>query len=169
MKCPYCGSENLVWREGQVVCSSCGSVIDRIYDGASFFEPIKPKPATKYTVEKEEIPIYKDVVLDNGAVIRAESLPAIKLIESNELFLIIYDVVNSHPLFRSKTIKTKLAVALYLYDTRLFKKFKRILGMNEKRVLKVLASVKRDEREKLREKIRERAMMAVGSSQQQAF
>ncbi len=34
MKCPYCGGVEIVWRynEGYVVCSSCGTVIDKIYD-----------------------------------------------------------------------------------------------------------------------------------------
>jgi len=33
MRCPYCGSTNVVWDEerGEVVCMDCGSVIDRIY------------------------------------------------------------------------------------------------------------------------------------------
>jgi len=34
MKCTYCGSNELVWRyeEGYIVCSKCGTVLDRIYD-----------------------------------------------------------------------------------------------------------------------------------------
>ena len=34
MRCSYCGSNELVWRyeEGYIVCSKCGTVLDRIYD-----------------------------------------------------------------------------------------------------------------------------------------
>ncbi len=34
MKCFYCGCNELVWRyeEGYIVCSRCGTVLDRIYD-----------------------------------------------------------------------------------------------------------------------------------------
>ena len=34
MKCPYCGSSNLIWdsNSGNVVCADCGSVLDTIYD-----------------------------------------------------------------------------------------------------------------------------------------
>ncbi len=34
MKCPYCGSLEIVWdnRTGAVVCTRCGSVLDNIYD-----------------------------------------------------------------------------------------------------------------------------------------
>lgn len=34
MKCTYCGNNELVWRyeEGYIVCSRCGTVLDRIYD-----------------------------------------------------------------------------------------------------------------------------------------
>ncbi|PUA32770.1 MAG: hypothetical protein B7O98_04790 [Zestosphaera tikiterensis] len=33
MRCPYCGSESIIWSysSGDVICSECGSVIDRIY------------------------------------------------------------------------------------------------------------------------------------------
>ena len=34
MKCPYCGSSNLVWdgNTGTIVCANCGSVLDVIYE-----------------------------------------------------------------------------------------------------------------------------------------
>jgi len=33
MKCPYCGSRNIVWdyARGDVICASCGSVLEKIY------------------------------------------------------------------------------------------------------------------------------------------
>ena len=161
MRCPYCGSDKLDWRDGQVVCSSCGSVIDRVYDGISFFEPPKQKPATKYEVKKVETPTWVNAVNYNGAVVREDSLPALKLIESNEMFLLIYDTVNSF--FSTKTAKTKLAIGLYLYDIQLFKKYMMYLGVSEKRVLKALSGVKRKEREKIRELLRRRIEEYLGS------
>ena len=156
MRCPYCGSDKLVWRDGQIVCSSCGSVIDRVYDGISFFEPPAPKSGTKYKVAKEEFPTWTNVVYYNGAVVREDSLPALKLIESSEIFLLVYDMINSSPLFSTKTAKTKLAVGLYLYDKELFKKYRLYLGVSEKRVLKALSGVKRRDREKIRGELKKR-------------
>jgi len=39
MQCPYCGGQ-LVWdyRSGEVICSSCGVVVERIYD----YSPLRP-------------------------------------------------------------------------------------------------------------------------------
>ena len=34
LRCPFCGSENLIWdfATGSIICTSCGSVIDVIYE-----------------------------------------------------------------------------------------------------------------------------------------
>ena len=156
MKCPYCGSENLVWKDGEVVCTSCGSVIDRIYEHNMFFEVKPAKPTPKYKIIEEEIPISENAVYYNGSTVSEDSLLALKLIESNEKFLLIYDTIASLPMFQTKTIKTKLAVGLYLYNKEMFNKYRMYLQVSEKYIKKLLNRIKKKEREKIQKLLRSR-------------
>ena len=168
MECPYCKSRNIIWdyTRGEIVCRSCGSVLDKIYSYAEYYddEPVfiakssyidfyKKVERTKKWVERI---MGKRVVLYNGSYIREVSLNVAKLIESDEKYLIIYDVVNNIPQLRTKDIRYKLALALYLIDKEEFNKFKMHLGISEKYMEKLLSTLSRKEKERITNLLKER-------------
>ncbi|BFH73357.1 TFIIB-type zinc ribbon-containing protein [Sulfurisphaera javensis] len=175
MKCPYCGSENLVWdyKNGNLVCTECGSVLDKIYSYDNyqdnneeiilvtkslypdFFQKIER--ITKYnkvrTVKRKGL---EKIIVYNGSLLRESSLNALKAIENNEKLLLLYDIIDTHPMFQSKNSKYKLAVALYLYDKREFNRLSRNLNISEKYMKKILTKIKITEKIKLQLHMRER-------------
>ncbi len=57
MRCPYCGSDNIVWDyvRGDVICASCGTVLERIYvteyrraNQELMQEPVKTRTYKRY-------------------------------------------------------------------------------------------------------------------------
>lgn len=168
MKCPYCGSENLVWdyEHGNIVCSECGSVIDQIYSDFEFIdnEPVvtslsyyidfKKKLDTYNRLKQLEDKIKKSkLVIYNGSNVKETSLNALKLIENNEKLLILYDVIDNIPMFRSKSIKYKLALALYFYDKKNFEKYVKNLNISPKYMSKLLSKIKIKDKIRIKELI----------------
>jgi len=173
MKCPYCGSTEIIWdsKGGNVVCANCGSVLDRVYITSTAYEEQVAQPSIQYELfyeivkrEREFKRVFnrngskwRKIVVHNGALVRETSLPAMKLIESNERFLIIYDFVNSLPQFRTKTIKNKLAIGLYLFDKKEFEKYRRQLDVSEKYIKKLLITkLKMADRTKIQQELKKR-------------
>jgi len=48
LRCPFCGSENLIWdfATGAIICASCGSVIDVIYEAEPPYHRLSYKKAS---------------------------------------------------------------------------------------------------------------------------
>ena len=168
MECPYCKSRNIIWdyTRGEIVCGNCGSVLDKIYSYAedhdeepvfitknSYIDFYKKAERTKKWVERI---MGKRIVMYNGSYIREASLNVTKIIESNEKYLIIYDVINNIPQFRTKDIRYKLALALYLIDKEEFNKFKMSFGISEKYMEKILNTMSRKEKERIASLLKER-------------
>lgn len=165
VKCPNCGSSEIAWdsKTGDVICQHCGFVIDKIYHGVPYYDDervsyyldeefLKKLKRVKEWKERIENAREKKMVFYNGALIKESSLPALKLIESDERLLILYDIIDS--MYRTRSAKTKLALALYFYDRKELEKYKKLLGISDKYMEKVLSQIK--EKEKIREAIKKR-------------
>lgn len=174
MECPYCGSTEIIWdSKGEIVCANCGSVLDRVYTTSTTYEEQVAQPSIQYglfcKIAKREREFkkmfgrnagrWRKTVIYNGAHVRETSLPATKLIESNEKFLIIYDFINNLPQFKTKTIKNKLAIGLYLFDKKIFEKYRRQLGVSEKYIKKLLTTeLKTKDRTKIQEELKKKRL-----------
>ncbi|BFI75311.1 TFIIB-type zinc ribbon-containing protein [Sulfurisphaera ohwakuensis] len=167
MKCPYCESENLVWdyKNGNLVCTSCGSVIDKIYyeDSTSYEESVY-FPETLYFdffSKTKRIKEFKNktlkgrrnklqsTVIYNGSLIKETSLNAMKFLENNEKLLLLYDTIDNLPVFHSKSVKYKLAIALYFYDKKEFNRLSGYLNISNKYMKKILSKIKINEKTKI--------------------
>jgi len=133
LTCPYCGSTNLVQNPfGELVCASCGSVIDRTYswDVTDYYRTsgltlvITPKKLEyhmkkiqkestnshrKYEIEYVDLECLEKTQKNS---IKSELEPFIQKININELIsdersLIAYDLVS-----RSGTLRTDLDRAI---------------------------------------------------------
>jgi len=137
MKCPYCKSEELVWdyKNGAVVCTSCGCVADSIYvsqpcyssdeggssRGARATEKLyrlERRSKKKLVEAKKRLELEKRgfVVAEDGRVMHIKSLAALKTLELNpgvrdrvEKGLRIIEAVKPSAL--SRTIRSRLALA----------------------------------------------------------
>lgn len=187
MECPYCKSKNLVWdyKNGVIVCSSCGLVVDQIFDQSAYNDyEIENISSSKYIIPQEiylnkssnfisktnkilDINIKvnrvkksrknfeEKLIFYNGSIIRESSLISLKYIENNEKLFIVYDFIDRIPKFKDKHIKYKVALALYFYDIELFNKIEPMLGISKKYFRKILSTVKSKERAIIRSKIEE--------------
>jgi len=99
MKCQCCGSEELVWdyKNGAVVCSSCGCVADIIYDAHTYsnngsvnrvaerlyrLQRMVRRKMVKEAMKRFELE-KRGYILVNGVVIHSRSLAALRIVESN--------------------------------------------------------------------------------------
>ena len=181
MKCPYCGSNEIIWdyKTGDVVCLRCASVIDKVfytdqYETADeititpkfayydFFKKLERYNQYKDKIVKNEEKTRK-MVIYNGALIRESSLSAMKIIENNERLLILYDVIDSLPQFRSKNSIYKLAIGLYLYDRKEFYKIRRNLNISEKYMKKILSKLKVKDKLKIQNLLKRRMNLGTAS------
>lgn len=158
MKCPYCGSDKVIWdyANGCLVCSECGSVIDQIYSSETYYDiedentlipnflysdlAKKIENADKFQKELSNDNLRKFIIY-NGSIVRESSLNSLKLIENNEKLLLLYDIVDSLPKFKSKSIKYKLALALYFYDKKEFEKISKNLNISDKYMKKIISKI----------------------------
>ena len=167
VKCPYCGSSNLIWdnKSGDIICAVCGSVIDKIYcESADIEEEIVIASSEVFKKHREQLKKIKEtrekkMVIYNGSLIKESSLNAMKLIENNEKLLIIYDIIDNSTL-KTRNIKYKLAIGLYLYDRNEFEKVEKSLGISEKYMKKILLRLKAKEKIRLKNMIRERLSLS---------
>jgi len=135
MRCPCCGSEDLVWdfATGSVVCTHCGCVVDVIlvYSSSGFEEaPSRRRyrdAERLYSFEraltrkraKEAEKVFelekKGFVLVGNKFIHIRSLEALKTLESNENVKKLVDeglkIIQSVAPAMSKTIRARLALA----------------------------------------------------------
>mgnify|MGYP001772548240 CR=1 FL=1 len=170
MRCPYCGSENIVWDNstGDIICASCGTVLDKIYNSEAYGGNDDERVYTSKIVYNE---FYKKikridkwrkrfmgrrVMVYNGMIIKETSLNALKIIESDERYLILYDIINSIPEFKNKDIRYKLALGLYFIDKKEYKRLKMMLEIREKYIAKILNGMSRKEKEKITNIIKRR-------------
>ncbi|AWR94450.1 TFIIB-type zinc ribbon-containing protein [Acidianus brierleyi] len=149
MKCPSCGSTNIIWKskEGIVVCSDCGLVID---DKAYDYYPIyfdkeikntinslqsKNMERDSYRVISKKIKITNNYNINrNQNVAKSNNIIALELLKMNSSALKIYNVINDNGYLSGTQIKTKVAVSFYLsgYNTRKIRSILEKLQINEK-------------------------------------
>jgi hypothetical protein len=142
MRCPLCGSPNLVWdfERGEIVCASCGYVVDRIYvsndvrhepvtvhRGAKGYVPLRKETRkflelVKYVkTSRKELYIDWDSFRDyirTGKRVRVLKL-RVKPIPANlkEIIDPVMKVIEGYPRLSSRTVRGKAAaslLALYL-------------------------------------------------------
>jgi uncharacterized Zn finger protein (UPF0148 family) len=130
MKCPYCGSEELVWdyKNGAVVCSSCGCIVDTIYvsqprasgrGGSSRAVPYRLQRALKKSIVKEAKRRFelekRGYIFVNGRAVHLRSLAAMKNTELNSDVKRLVDeglkVLQQVAPAMSRTIRSRLALA----------------------------------------------------------
>ncbi|MCD6428213.1 MAG: TFIIB-type zinc ribbon-containing protein [Desulfurococcales archaeon] len=140
MRCPYCGSSDLIWdyQRGEVVCTQCASVIDRIYvstiqrsdndaevkqKNLRVGEPVpKLKKATKdYLKILESIRDKSDVVIDVNAFWEYQKTGRrVKLLKKrlspdllNDCAVrVAMDILRKYPKLSARTDRAKIAIAL---------------------------------------------------------
>jgi uncharacterized Zn finger protein (UPF0148 family) len=132
MRCPYCGSEELVWdyKNGAVVCSSCGCIVDTIYvsqprasgrGGSSRavekpyrFEKRLRREAVREALKRFELE-KRGYVFVNGRAVHLRSLAALKNTELNSDVKRLVDeglkVLQQVAPSLSRTIRSRLALA----------------------------------------------------------
>jgi len=155
MKCENCGSDNIVWdrRNGSVVCSNCGLVLDSIYDNSLSFSDedtiiISPnfidniKEETKKFLSNKT---HKNTVYINGSphIISESGLIALDLISRSVKAKKVYETIENSGILSGRKIKTKVAVAFYLagYRDEEFKKILKILGINYNYIRKIINKI----------------------------
>ncbi|HDN75534.1 MAG TPA: TFIIB-type zinc ribbon-containing protein [Acidilobales archaeon] len=139
MKCPNCGSRALIWdySRGDVVCTSCGYVVERIYvtsynsltnecqeelRHSRYLKPLIKPITVKYLKFMKSLSKLNGVKLDTDAVLRylKGEAPRVKIIkrELNEgllrdsLIKKVFNVMRKYPRLNSRTDRAKLAIAL---------------------------------------------------------
>ncbi|MEM1656708.1 MAG: TFIIB-type zinc ribbon-containing protein, partial [Sulfolobaceae archaeon] len=106
MKCENCGSSDLVWdrKNGNIVCSNCGLVIETIYDNTLINtedEYIIISPNLFNNIRKETKDFIfnkfrKNIIYINGIkhIIHEDSLIALDLVSRNLKVKKIYENIN---------------------------------------------------------------------------
>ena len=182
MKCPYCGSSEIIWdyKTGDLICSKCASVIDRIYYADlsetsddivlihkyayyDFFRKLERYNEYKNKIEKLEKKSRK-MVMYNGSLIKESSLNAMKILENNEKLLILYDIMDSLPQFKSKNSMYKLAIGLYLFDKKEFYKLRRNLNISDKYFKKILSKLKVKDKLKIQSLLKRRLDLKLANN-----
>jgi hypothetical protein len=132
MRCPYCGSEELVWdcENGAVVCSSCGCIVDTIYvsqprasgRGSSSraveklyrFEKRLRRKVVRKALKRFELE-KRGYIFVNGRAVHLRSLAALKNTELNSDVKRLVDeglkVLQQVAPAMSRTIRARLALA----------------------------------------------------------
>jgi len=132
MRCPYCGSEELVWdyKNGVVVCSSCGCIVDTIYvsqprtssrggSSRAVEKPYRLQRALKKSIVKEAKRRFelekRGYIFVNGRAVHLRSLAALKNTELNSDVKKLVDeglkVLQQVAPSLSRTIRSRLALA----------------------------------------------------------
>jgi len=170
----------LVWdnKSGDVVCSNCGAVIDKVYYlGGTFNNDNETLPvtvslnvSTSMKTRKQQLKLIrrgreKRMVIYNGSFIKESNLNIMKMLENNERLLIIYDIIDSLSAFKTRNPKYKLAIGLYLYNRSEFERIKKSLNISERYMKKILAKLKAKERANLESLLRKRFRQFSLSSQ----
>ena len=142
MRCPYCGSTNVIWDEerGEVVCMDCGSVIDRIYVLREDFRVEDSRPSrsrgsvrlSKTTKEflklldrvKSSKKLKGKAVIDttnffdyvNGRRGRVKiiklSTPYLRNLEKDKDISVVLELISKFPRLKSRTDRAKVALAM---------------------------------------------------------
>jgi transcription initiation factor TFIIIB Brf1 subunit/transcription initiation factor TFIIB len=165
MKCPSCGSANIVWKskEGMIVCSDCGLVIDdKVYDyRPTYLNEVKSTTSSlQYNNEKIDnckIIAKKVRILNNykpngsQSIAKSNNILALELLKMNSNALKIYNVMNDKGYLSGKQIKTKVAVSFYLsgYNSNRMKSILEKLQINEKYFRKTIKTLTMKEKIKI--------------------
>ncbi|MCD6278370.1 MAG: hypothetical protein J7J11_01675 [Desulfurococcales archaeon] len=142
MRCPYCGSSNLVWdyQRGEVVCTTCATVIDKIYIAvkprynadtdsgyshlySNYSMPKLKKETKNYLKILEDIggKKRKDMTIDTGAFWEyMRTGRRVKLLKrrvnmkysSDTTVQVAMDILKKYPKLTSRTDRAKLVIAL---------------------------------------------------------
>ncbi len=163
MKCPSCGSPNIIWTENYVVCGNCGLVIEEQrydYSPQFFSEEIvdlsgmvkvseRAKHVTTYIrdrIANSEVNKgrYLLKVEDNRlGIISKDGILALELLKMDPIARRIYSIINEEGYLSGTKIKTRVAASFYLsgYRGKKLKDILQKLNVNEKHFRKILRKV----------------------------
>lgn len=135
MKCPYCGSINLIWdiKNGTVVCMDCATVIDKIYYEGTLsssedeiildFNKLKVSDKTKkFLSELDRITNnnkkFKIDIYGKTRYFSEDGLAALQILEVDKKVKRIYNLLTEKGFFSGKKLKTRVALSFYLAGYR---------------------------------------------------
>ncbi|AAY80049.1 TFIIB-type zinc ribbon-containing protein [Sulfolobus acidocaldarius] len=179
MECPECKSREIVWdyKCGNLVCSNCGLVLDKIYDDHNYIDnEIMIKIQSTFTnvtiltykdkiekidkiikfnskLSKKQLPKSRKLLNYNNAIIRSSSATIIKYLDFNEKLLLVYDIIDTIPILNNISIKYKVALAMYFYDKKTFNKIMNNLEISNKYFNKILRRLNSKEKMIIMEKV----------------
>jgi transcription initiation factor TFIIIB Brf1 subunit/transcription initiation factor TFIIB len=160
MKCDNCGSIYLIWdyKNGNVVCSMCGLVVESIYEGQYMQSQediiiisnnINIKLITKkYLKILSYNKIFKNNYININNKIKfysKEAEIALDFLSRNNKVKLIYEKLNNTGVFSGKKIKTRVAISYYLagYRGKELENVLNILKINKKYFKKYLNKILR--------------------------
>ncbi|MDT7900582.1 MAG: TFIIB-type zinc ribbon-containing protein [Acidianus sp.] len=153
MQCPYCNSKNLIWDSihGNIICASCGSVIDTLYDysqiGTSeeiidLNKGVSERKETRNFIRLTETISNKFRIFNNKEnmkFITEDGELALSLLNMDKKVYKIYEFLEKNGMFSGRKIKIRVALSFYIAGYRC-KKMKNILEklhINEKYFRKI--------------------------------
>ncbi len=111
MICRFCGSTSIVWDNvlGVAICSSCGSVVEEysVDDGASSLPGFSVVKARGKRASRA--PVAPVLWLESPV-----NKKALNLIRGSDLVREVKDLVDGVPTLKSRTLRVRVALALYL-------------------------------------------------------
>lgn len=157
MICRFCGSQNIVWDHsyGRVICASCGAVLeDMIEDQVQNFIILRAGSRRS----RAEPPQAPPELLNKKAL---------RTLSSEEEIREIYYVLNRNPILKARTLRVKVAIAVYAHrrasgysKNRARRDASSMAGVSVKSIMK-LERGHRDIVEALVEKVRTLRMSAA--------
>ncbi|MCY0883793.1 MAG: hypothetical protein OWQ50_08515 [Acidianus infernus] len=153
MQCPYCGSNDLIWDNihGNIVCASCGSVIDTLYDYSQIDtsediidlnKNLSERKETRNFIKLTETVSNKFRIINNKKnmkFITEDGELALSLLNMDKKVYKVYEYLEKNGIFCGRKIKTRVALSFYIAGYRC-KKMRNILEklhINEKYFRKI--------------------------------
>jgi transcription initiation factor TFIIIB Brf1 subunit/transcription initiation factor TFIIB len=116
--CRFCGSESLVWDHGAgfVVCASCGSVIGELVDDGVPFSRFTLKPRrSRFSARFSGLKFEGGGSFDRLSLLNTHvNSRALSVLSSYPLVRLALELVDSSPLLKARTLRGRVAIALYL-------------------------------------------------------
>ncbi|MEM4865771.1 MAG: TFIIB-type zinc ribbon-containing protein, partial [Acidilobaceae archaeon] len=117
--CPYCLSTNIIWDSfyGSVVCSSCGIVLaeNLIDDGRSSFYADDEEGLVQKSLERQLRLKLKHRETRPDPLASPINKKALEVLKRNREVYEILVEVSKHPKIKSRKLRMRVALALYLY------------------------------------------------------
>jgi transcription initiation factor TFIIIB Brf1 subunit/transcription initiation factor TFIIB len=114
--CRFCGSDNLIWDHGvgYVVCASCGSVVEELLDdGVRFSSSPALKP--RFSAGFHSFRFKGGGSVDRFSLITSLiNSRALNILSSYPVVRFALELVDSNPVLKARTLRGRVALALYL-------------------------------------------------------